>query len=375
MALHQKNLTSSSASNHDYLVMGTAEDALKAKLATVQAGYYEDPYVSEFVSSNTQKTQHQAVQVIIKRGTYTRAICIYKAISSFLEECCNIEPKPESTQVIVLGSGKDTSFFRILDQRRQNRHINDFEPLLHWFEVDHAEILQQKTHVICQSPAFASNCTPTSVDGVYEVLPSPTSLPWHQAKYHLLAHNLNWNPEYLVQKLMQTGVSCAAPTLVVLECVLMYMTVDAARNMIAALTSYIDDCIIVSYEPILGVNSTFGRVMQENLTKVGFVQPLSCMLEFRAISHWLNFFASVGCVRATSCDMYTAYETVLSDAQRSHAQSCEFLDELEEFILIMQHYCLVISSNNIDSTIANRLCEVANSSLMGFVPGRCEQLR
>lgn len=354
--------------------MGTAEDAMKAKLATVQAGYYEDPYINEFRSKASPKAQQPAVQVIIKRGTFARVVCIHKAISSFLVECYNIEPKPERVQVIVLGSGKDTSFFRILDERRQNRHCDALEQPLHWFEVDHAEILQQKTEVIHQSPAFASACSPSSVDGVYEVVPTDESLPWHKAKCHFLAHNLNLNPENLVQKLIQSGICRTAPTLVINECVLTYMTVDAAKNLLAALSNHIDDCTFVSYEPILGVNSNFGRVMEDNLTKAGVVQPLSCMLELRTISQWLNFLASVGCTCATSCDMCTAYETVLSNTQRSYAQRCEFLDELEEFILIMQHYCLTVWSNNLDSRISSRLCEVSDSSIMGFVPGRCEQL-
>jgi O-methyltransferase involved in polyketide biosynthesis len=375
MRQQQNNLISSSASNHDFLVMGTAEDAMKAKMATVQAGYYDDPYINEFSSIAAPKgQQHLAVQVIIKRGTYARVACIQKAISSFLVECFNIEPKPECAQVIVLGSGKDTSFFRILDERRRNRRFDALEQPFHWFEVDHAEILQQKAELIHRSPAFASTCSPTSVDGGFEVVPTHSSLPWHQAKCHLLAHNLNLNPENLIQKLIQSGISLTAPTLVVCECVLMYMTIDATKNLLSALSNYIDDCTFVSYEPILGLNSSFGRVMQDNLTKIGVVQPLSCLLELRMISHWLNFFASFGCKRATSCDMYTAYETVLSVEQRSHAQHCEFLDELEEFILIMQHYCLTVSNNNVDSNIAISLCEVSNSSTMGFVPGRCEQL-
>jgi hypothetical protein len=112
--------------------------------------------------------------------------------------------------------------------------------------------------------------------------------------------------------------------------------------------------------------------MQENLTKVGVVQPCSCFLEMRTLSQWLQLYDSVGCTRATGCDMYTAYETVLTASQRSHAQRCEFLDELEEFILIMQHYCLVVSSNNSASMVAGKMCEIGSTSIMGFVSGRCE---
>jgi hypothetical protein len=46
MVQQRMNLASSSASNHDILVMGTAEDAMKAIVATVKAGYYEDLYIN-----------------------------------------------------------------------------------------------------------------------------------------------------------------------------------------------------------------------------------------------------------------------------------------------------------------------------------------
>jgi drug/metabolite transporter (DMT)-like permease len=41
--------------------------------------------------------------------------------------------------------------------------------------------------------------------------------------------------------------------------------------------------------------------------------------------------------------LWWAYSTILTPEQRQRAQACEFLDELEEWKLIMQHYCIVVA--------------------------------
>ena len=393
----QPILSTSSSSNHDYHVMGTAEDALKAKFAAVQSGYYTDPYIASFwnVSGGAARTnsknstnfrtqqQQPPVQVIIKRGTYARVACMYKAISVYLEECEAIlqDAANNKVQVIVIGSGKDTTFFRILDERlRRMKEADDQTTCqrqnLHWFEVDHDVIVQQKTRVIQKSPVFASECHKVvNADSSYAITPLSDSVQsWSNAQYHLIGHNLNTDPDHLLEKLMQLGMDPQAPTLIVLECVLMYMTKNAATILLQSFNQKCDDCTMVSYEPILGYDSSFGRVMEENLTKIGVVHPKSCFVEIRTLQQYIqHLYGKVGCQLSIGCDMYTAYETILSTPQRAHAQKCEFLDELEEFILIMQHYCFIVSNNNSNSIIGKRMCEI-EKNMVGFVQGRCEQL-
>ena len=390
-----------SLSNHDYHVMGTAEDALKAKYAAVQSRYYQDPYIESFwndssrserlttstttISKSTQQHPMPPVQVIIKRGTYARVVCMYKAISVFLDECQTLFPvsSNQKAQVIVIGSGKDTAFFRILDDRRRTTQEIDkestgtsqFQPLL-WFEVDHDAIVQQKARVIQKSPVFGSKCHKVSdPNSSFVVTPSSNAVQsWPNAQYHLIGHNLNMDPDHLIEKLISLGMDPGAPTLIVLECVLMYMTKDAATILFQSFNQKCDDCTIVSYEPILGHDSSFGRVMEKNLTKIGVVHPKSCFVEIRTLhQHIQQLYGTAGCQLSIGCDMYTAYETILSTEQRVHAQKCEFLDELEEFILIMKHYCFIVSNNNSNSLVGKRMCEIEMNKI-GFVQGRCEQL-
>lgn len=397
-------------SNHDVLVMGTAEDAVRAKHAAAAAGYYQDPYIAAFADGaataaatrtaslskqqRQQRQQQPAVQVIIKRGTFARVACIHKAVTTFLNET----KSAAAQQVLVLGSGKDTSFFRVLDElsslQRNDRGAGRQGGGLRWFEVDHDEVLREKMAVIRKNPSiFRANTVVHKSDDanndLYEIVQSvggSCENRWVDATTcRLVAHDLKDDPDGLVrQKLIrQAGMDPSLPTLVVLECVQMYLPVTSVTNLLKAITCAFTDCTLVSYEPILGAASddAFGRMMQENLTKAGVVlrgESESCLVQIRTLRQaLLHFVQSAGFVRAVGCDMYAAYETVLSAAQRQTAHRCEFLDELEEFTLIMRHYCFIVASNNNHSMVGQNMCAVGQnneSSLMGFVSGRCEEL-
>ena len=185
------------------------------------------------------------------------------------------------------------------------------------------------------------------------------------------------------------GLDPQSPTLVVVECVQMYLPVNAVDALWGCLATTLSDCHVCSYEPIVdGSNSishqqqqrqqpsAFGRMMQANLTQAGIVQPDSCLVQRRTLAAYLSSWVQAGFARAVGCDMHTAYETLLTPAQRQQANRCEFLDELEEWMLIMRHYGLVVASNNLESNVGKALTAVDSSPVAscgcGFVQGRCQ---
>ena len=84
---------------------------------------------------------------------------------------------------------------------------------------------------------------------------------------------------------------------------------------------------------------------------------------------------------AVGCDMMDAYDHgVVRMEDRRRALECEMLDELEEFVLLKRHYCLVLgaitaapSPTVID--VGTHLCSVGVDSMMGFSKGRCTVMR
>jgi hypothetical protein len=71
------------------------------------------------------------------------------------------------------------------------------------------------------------------------------------------------------------------------------------------------------------------------------------------------------------CDFYDAYESVLKNEDRRKANSVEMLDEIEEWILIMKHYCLIAASGSstflCNESMSQLFCSAGTSSPIGFL--------
>ena len=364
----------------DRTIIATADDAILAKLATVQAGYYDDPYLEPLSrhasgiaesSAATAATSGQGmrhppgrgggrsirqVQPIIKRGTHARVCCMDRAISAFVdyytptEEC---QKTNQNVQIIVLGSGKDTSFFRLAQANVQ------------WYEVDHPSVIHTKANMIQQSVqqesspnvfssiavqptetgyrltkslATTSDATVVDADTNNEASATTTTTA-SSAWCHLIGHDLRDNPQTLIDKLGKgTAFDPTAPTLLLLECVMMYLPDDASRSLLKCLTSTLSSAYLACYEPILGEDS-FGKVMESNLSKAGVVARDACLTHVRTLPQQLEKVLACGFTTAVGSDMSSAYESILTPAQRGQANRAELLDEVEEWLLIMRHYC------------------------------------
>jgi len=111
----------------------------------------------------------------------------------------------------------------------------------------------------------------------------------HSAKYHLLPTDLHTPPsESLAPLLTSTSplspsqdgpiLSPDLPTLLLFECVLVYVAPEASQALMQWFTDYFASSSVlgaVVYE-MFGLNDSFGTVMVENL-KVSFAPPLSPM--------------------------------------------------------------------------------------------------
>jgi len=115
------------------------------------------------------------------------------------------------------------------------------------------------------------------------------------------------------------------------------------------------------YDPIAQYDA-FGEVMEKHLVSAGMAAAHTSLLQTRTLQHQLAKLTESGFGIAVGCDMWQAYETILTDEQRVRANKCELLDELEEWKMLMQHYCLAVGSAE-----ESGFCEVGVSSPMGFL--------
>jgi tRNA wybutosine-synthesizing protein 4 len=385
-------------------IMKTADDAVRVKSAAVASGYYDDAYANEFVAirPTTRPPHHRPVHVIIKRGTFARVQCVERVIRSFLHqalEVATMEPDEEEEeedgdhdassvpaeppQIILLGAGKDTALFRLRDHEIYGSET------VRWFEVDQVEMIREKVNVLTNRPdVFHSQglsrlhvvdphaTTAQYVDGqhnsakeIYVLPPGASSMTTGNWTAHFIAHDfIQDRAEDLIATLLQQcGMKPHAPTLIITECVQMYLPVTAVDDLMRSFLANdaMTNVCICSYEPILQ-SDAFGSVMETNLRNSHLLtDDAACvLLQRRTIADLLTALQAAGATLGVASDMKTAYETVLTKSQQDRARRCEFLDELEEWHLIMQHYCLIVATNNKNSTVGKALC--GQRSTVGF---------
>lgn len=128
----------------DEAVIHTNDDASECKRSAVQRGYYIDNYIGCFVKNPDRKAPE------INRGYYARV----KGVETLVEKFLNVSPCLESyecknlplqktdkgqVQLINLGCGFDTLFFRLVEQGHQ---------FLRFVEVDFPTVTARKCYQI-----------------------------------------------------------------------------------------------------------------------------------------------------------------------------------------------------------------------------------
>lgn len=340
----------------DCAIILTADDAILAKQAAVDARYYPDPFLSAMASSavglsgplqnhSDRKKHHQP---IIKRGTHARVSCMDRGIRSFLNMVHDTTP-----QVVVLGAGLDTTFYRY-----STGLLSVASPHgVRWYEIDHPGVIHSKAATILQ-------LTQTTMK-------SSTILPTGPG---FLVHNEDTNSTCFMvgHDLRQPGIlellhlfEKTTPTLFVLECVQMYLPSNCSQSILNSISQQCSKVCVLLYDPILGY-SPFGKVMEDHLNRAGVTSSQSTMAKTRTVMQHLEFLLTCGYRQAVGCDMWSAYQTVVTSEQRHQANQCECLDEMEEWIMIMRHYCLVVACNN---DVLEVYCQVGQASPIGFVEG------
>jgi len=331
----------------DSSIIATADDAISAKFAAVQSGYYQDPFLSPFI------THPRPVQPIIKRGTHARVKCMDRIINAFIQT-------HDNPHIVVLGAGKDTSFFRCASGLLMSPVTSSSRIL--WYEVDHPSVISTKARIIkMQSNTFQASVT-NGVNGGYLV--TSTS---NNAACHLIGHDLRESPTDLLLKLPNLKPSSDS-ILFVLECVQMYLLESSSRALLHHIRDSCPNASLALYDPMVGIRSSFGTVMEQHLLRANKVSLQSSLCMTRTLSqHLKKLVETCGWYRAVGCDMWWAYQTMLSDSERATANRCEFLDEVEEWQLIMQHYCIIVACTT--RSEAN-FCQTG--PLLGMDATKCE---
>lgn len=274
----------------------------------------------------TKALQRRLMNAINQPGTYIRTCAIDNLVLRFLSSLPS-----KRKQIISLGAGSDTRFFRLTAKTP--------EFLLLYHELDFPAITTQKIATITQSPLLTG------------LIPSPVSFSatdLHSPNYHIHPIDLRTLDPSQLSPSHLPHVDPLLPTLIISECCLIYLPPSIAD----AVATYFTKTLfphstplgMILYEPI-NPHDAFGKVMVSNLAARGIeLQTLKKYGSLAAQKERLKGYGfgngAEGGGGTGVADVNFLWEEV-NEEEKARVVDLEMMDEVEEWRLLAGHYCVV----------------------------------
>ena len=274
--------------------------------------------------SSVRLGQHLVVYI----GTYVRTTAIDQLVLRFL----SAEPGVKK-QIISLGAGSDTRFFRL---QASGSYVSES---MIYHELDFAANTSRKISTLIQSESI-KGCVP----GPLEISSDGSTL--HSPKYHIHPVDLRSlfpsehpiNPK--ANPVALDHVDVKLPTLLISECCLIYLepaAAEAVLDFFASLFPSGTSLGVALYEPINPFDS-FGKMMVLNLAARGIV--LQTLQKYHSLEIQKARLRKHGFVGAAAEDVDFLWENWISANEKERIAALEMVDEIEEWRLLAQHYCV-----------------------------------
>lgn len=299
-------------------------------MSCVELGYLHDPYAKLFATQpstrrlpllNRGTVDHVSILYTTDRtGSYVRTSAIDLLVAKFL-----LTYPSAAKQIVSLGAGTDTRFFRLLDAYPDARLL--------YHEIDFPTNTLPKIACIQRQPVLYR-----------KLLQIPkTSSSYHSATYNIHALDLRTlaTPSDDAPLPELPNLDPTIPTLVLSEMCLVYLQPQTVQGIVSALTThYLQPTTPVSlvlYEPILPQDA-FGRTMIANLqTRNIHLPTLTAYPELGDQRARLSGHGFKDGAKAADTDFI--WKHWISEDEKERVASLEMLDELEELELLLKHYC------------------------------------
>mmetsp|Transcript_15107 Transcript_15107/g.20848 ORF Transcript_15107/g.20848 Transcript_15107/m.20848 type:complete len:341 (-) Transcript_15107:134-1156(-) len=296
----------------DDTVRWTNDDATVSKMSCADLNYLNDIFVKHFVKRRQKKPP------LINRGYFSRVHAFHSLMKQFMRAF-----KDKPTQIISLGCGFDTTYFQFKDQNcAPTRYI----------EVDFPEVTSKKSAVIERTPELRGLLDPKE-----EGQPIFKSGGVVSLGYSLVPGDLR-NLAEMEKALHTAGFDPKVPTLILAECVLVYLEASASAALLRYCSQLCDGpAAFVLYEQI-NPDDAFGRQMCKNLENRGIFLP--GLPAYPNLDAQKSRFLSAGWKKVEAADMHTIHHKRLDPVEIQRINKLEIFDEFEEWQLIQSHYCI-----------------------------------
>ena len=291
-------------------VQSTSNDALKTKISCVISNYYKDPFICYMEPGSN----HKKFLPLINRGTYCRVF----AINSKLHEAINNfrkldEYKDSKINIIILGSGFDTTYFNLMSEGYTN---------IEFYEFDYKEIINKKLKYISKAK------------------PLLNIINKNKNNYHLINCDIT-NKKLFTETLNNIKTQENDLTIVICECLLVYIEESVTIEMISCLTDKFSNMYLLEYD-LIGPDDPFGKEMVDNLkTRDIYLKGFD---DVKNINDQINRLKKLNFEDINIVDMYHVYFNVLPLEERKRIEKLELMDEFEELNLLQRHACFGFAS-------------------------------
>ena len=152
------------------------------------------------------------------------------------------------------------------------------------------------------------------------------------ADYSIHAVDLRQLPDTL------PWLNTEVPTLIVSECCLIYLSPSEADNVLQTFSRWFtrSQLAVVIYEPIRP-NDAFGKTMIRNLVSRGIY--LQTLEKYADLEKQESRFTELG-LSGRALDIDTIWRRWIDEAEKERIDKLEWMDEVEEFVLLAKHYCI-----------------------------------
>ncbi|OCL01264.1 leucine carboxyl methyltransferase 1 [Glonium stellatum] len=311
----------SSDADKDRAVQNTDQDAATSRLSCIELGYLEDPFAKAFA---TQPTIRRLP--LLNRGTYVRTTAIDILVDKFLSTS-----PTELKQIVSLGAGTDTRYYRILSKYPSIKVI--------YHEFDFPSNTATKIATIQKTPSLLAQIRQSLLDpSDLKISVDKTFLTSPFYNIHAIdLRTFSTSPAPTIPNL-----SATTPTLLLSECCLIYLQpADASAILFSFLTTLIPaptPVAVVLYEPIRP-HDAFGRTMEANLASRNI--HLHTLKKYGSLTRQRIRLKSAGFEHGfKAADTGFIWQKWIAEEEKERVAALEMLDEFEELELLLTHYCV-----------------------------------
>ncbi|KAH9942177.1 leucine carboxyl methyltransferase [Epithele typhae] len=309
----------------DSAIRATDGDAVLARFSAVQRGYLADPFLAPFVPrAHLQPPRPPLINI----GTYVRSEAVDGLLGAWLARC------PRGAQVVSLGAGSDTRFWRLAAGPRK-------DAVARYVEIDFPENTTKKAmairkHAVLHEP----------LGGLANLSFDNGGTTVHSPVYHLLATDLRRPPSETLEPLLAPLLDPTLPTVLLFECVLAYMEPADSTAVLKWFTDFFSALAATEGGAVLGcivyemfaLEDAFGSVMRNHLAARNISLP--GVKPYPTVESLPKRFTDIGWQTAKALTLKDIRREYVPSAELERMSRLEMLDEIEELDLTLAHYAV-----------------------------------